>query len=79
MAWKFLGTALGRRGVLGGAEYALAEYALIIGEPQQALSHANKALKLLEPHDHVDSEHKTYKSKRKRILSPKITHFPEFL
>ena len=47
MAWKFLGTALGRTGETGKAAYALAEYKLLIGNPQQALFHVEKALKLL--------------------------------
>jgi predicted Zn-dependent protease len=46
-AWRLLGTAQGRTGQEADAAYSMAEYALLMGEYDQALHHAGKAEKLL--------------------------------
>lgn len=42
--WRLLGTLYGQRGDETQAAYAMAEYALLIGDNSQALFHVNKAL-----------------------------------
>jgi predicted Zn-dependent protease len=43
-AWRLLGSVYGQRGDETQASYALAEYAMLAGDPSQALFHVNKAL-----------------------------------
>jgi predicted Zn-dependent protease len=43
-AWRLLGSVYGQRGDETQASYAMAEYAMLTGDPNQALFHINKAL-----------------------------------
>lgn len=50
-AWRLLGTAMGRRGMEGQAAYAMAEYAMLTGDPAQALYHVGKAQRAIPKTD----------------------------
>jgi predicted Zn-dependent protease len=50
-AWRLLGSVYGQRGDETQASYAMAEYAMLTGDPAQALFHINKALNGLKQSD----------------------------
>jgi len=50
-AWRLLGIGYGRRGDEGPASAAMAEYALLSGDPAQALYHVDKAFGHLKQSD----------------------------
>lgn len=50
-AWRLLGTSYGQRGDASAASTAMAEHALLSGEPAQALYHAEKALEQVKQSD----------------------------
>jgi predicted Zn-dependent protease len=48
LGWRLAGTAYGRKGEMGMASWALAEYNLLIGRKQQAAAMADRAVRLLK-------------------------------
>ncbi|MBF0130174.1 MAG: M48 family metallopeptidase [Alphaproteobacteria bacterium] len=46
-AWRLMSIGHGRSGDMGMASYAMGEHALLAGKPEEALYHAERALKLL--------------------------------
>lgn len=50
-AWRLLGSVYGQRGDETQASYAMAEYAMLTGDPNQALFHINKALRDVKQSD----------------------------
>lgn len=50
-AWRLMGMSQGRRGMEGHAAYAMAEYALLTGDPAQAAYHVGKAQRLIPQSD----------------------------
>lgn len=50
-AWRLMGTSMGRRGMEGQAAYAMAEYAMLTGDPAQAVYHVGKAQRIIPKSD----------------------------
>lgn len=50
-AWRLMGMSQGRRGLEGHAAYAMAEYAMLTGDPAQAAYHVGKAQRMIPQSD----------------------------